>query len=113
MANSVYTINREINKPIEFRGLKAQYIGYLAVGILVLLLLFVLLYFVGIPTPVCLVSIALAGTVLVIYVYRMSSRYGQYGMMKKFAQRRLPKAVRCNARKMFILENGGKEWKNN
>jgi hypothetical protein len=27
--NSVYKINKGINKPIEFKGLKAQYIGYL------------------------------------------------------------------------------------
>jgi hypothetical protein len=32
--NSVYKINKGINKPIEFKGLKAQYIGYLGIGIL-------------------------------------------------------------------------------
>ena len=30
MAEKVYHINKGINRPIEFRGLKAQYIGYLA-----------------------------------------------------------------------------------
>ena len=29
--SSVYTINKGVNKPIEFKGLKAQYIAYLAV----------------------------------------------------------------------------------
>lgn len=27
MSNIVYQINKSINKPIEFKGLKAQYIG--------------------------------------------------------------------------------------
>ena len=30
---TVYYINKGINKPIVFKGLKAQYIGYLAVGL--------------------------------------------------------------------------------
>ena len=33
MANSVYKINKGINKPIEFKGLKAQYIWYLGGGL--------------------------------------------------------------------------------
>nr|WP_262712406.1 DUF4133 domain-containing protein [Arachidicoccus ginsenosidivorans] len=36
-----YEINKGVNRAIEFRGLKAQYIYYLAVGLAVLLLLFV------------------------------------------------------------------------
>jgi hypothetical protein len=34
---SVYQINKGVGKPIVFRGLKAQYIAYLAVGLVVLL----------------------------------------------------------------------------
>ena len=32
MSNSVYKVNKGINKPIEFRGLKAQYIWWLGGG---------------------------------------------------------------------------------
>ena len=42
--NSVYKINKGINKPIEFKGLKAQYIGYLGAGVIVLLILFAIFY---------------------------------------------------------------------
>ena len=47
MASSIYGINKGINKPIEFRGLKAQYIWYLAGGLVGLLVLFAILYISG------------------------------------------------------------------
>ena len=48
MANSIYKINKGINKPIEFKGLKAQYIWFLAGGILLLMFLFAVLYISGV-----------------------------------------------------------------
>ncbi|HMT97439.1 MAG TPA: DUF4133 domain-containing protein, partial [Ferruginibacter sp.] len=33
MSNSVYQINKGINRSIEFKGLKAQYIWYLGGGL--------------------------------------------------------------------------------
>jgi hypothetical protein len=43
MSASVYKINKGINKPIEFKGLKAQYIAYLGAGLITLLILFAVL----------------------------------------------------------------------
>jgi hypothetical protein len=43
MATSVYQINKGINKPIEFKGLKAQYIWYLCGGLVALLILFAIM----------------------------------------------------------------------
>jgi hypothetical protein len=102
MSNSVYQINKGINKPIEFRGLKAQYIWYLGGGVLVLLILFAILYISGINTFICLALIASLGTVLFITVYRMSNKYGEYGMMKKMARRSVPNVIKSNSRKLFI-----------
>ena len=39
MSNSVYSINKNSNKSIEFKGLKAQYIWYLGGGLVCLLIL--------------------------------------------------------------------------
>jgi hypothetical protein len=50
MSNSVYQINKGINKSIEFRGLKAKHIWYLGEGVLALLILFAILYISGINT---------------------------------------------------------------
>ena len=50
MASSIYGINKGINKPIEFKGLKAQYIWYLGGGLAGLLVLFGVLYISGVNT---------------------------------------------------------------
>jgi hypothetical protein len=102
MSNSVYQINKGINKSIEFKGLKAQYIWYFGGGVVALLILFAIMYILGINSFVCLGIILVAGTVLVIKVYAMSNKYGQYGMMKKLAKRSVPKVVRAKSRGVFM-----------
>jgi hypothetical protein len=102
MAGSVYSINKGANASIEFKGLKAQYIWYLGGGLIGLLILFAILYVVGVNTYVCLVVILVAGGFLFSKVYKMSNTYGEHGMMKKMAKRMLPKVIKCNSRKLFI-----------
>ena len=102
MSTSVYTINKGINKPIEFKGLKAQYIWYLGGGLLGLLILFAILYICGVNTFVCLGLVVGLGTGLFIYVYKLSHTYGEHGMMKKVARKGVPKLIRCKSRKLFM-----------
>lgn len=102
MSNSVYTINKAINKPIEFKGLKGQYIWYLGGGLVGLLLLFAILYICGVNPFICLVLILLIGIGLFMQVYRLSHKYGEYGMMKKIAKRGIPQSVKVYSRKTFI-----------
>jgi hypothetical protein len=102
MANGVYKINKGINKSIEFRGLKAQYIWYLGAGILGLLLLFALLYIIGVNSFICIGIIGIAGAVIFIWVYKLSNTYGEHGMKKKIARRNIPKVIKCYSRKLFI-----------
>jgi len=101
MATSVYTINKGINKPIEFKGLKAQYIWYLGGGLLGLLILFAIMYICGVNTFVCLGIIIIAGTGLFMHVYKLSHKYGQYGMMKNLAKRSIPSVIKSYSRKVF------------
>jgi hypothetical protein len=105
MANSVYPINKGINKSIEFKGLKAQYIWYLGGGVILLMMIFAAIYIIGLPLLFCLGIIGTAGTVLVIKIYRMSHRYGQYGMMKALAKKQVPKAVKNYNRNVFLQED--------
>ncbi|CAN5396425.1 DUF4133 domain-containing protein [soil metagenome] len=102
MATSVYKINKGINKPIEFKGLKAQYIKYLGFGLVALFILFAILYITGVNMYICLVFIALAGTGLFIQVYKLSNKYGEYGRMKKAARRSIPRIVKVRSRKLFF-----------
>lgn len=102
MANSVYKINKGINRPIEFRGLKAQYIVYLAIGLVALLLLFAIMYISGLTMYVCLPVTAALGAALFAAVYRLSDHYGQHGLMKVLAARSIPKCIQVRSRKIFI-----------
>ena len=101
MANSIYKINKGINKPIEFRGLKAQYIWYLGGGLVILLVLFAILYIVGVNTFFCVGLIVILGTGLFMHVYTLSDKYGEHGMMKKVAKRGVPDTVKSYSRKVF------------
>lgn len=105
MATSVYNINKGINKPIEFKGLKAQYIGYLGGGLVVLLVLFSILYIIGINMFICLGLILVLGTLLFVFIYKISNQYGQYGLMKKTARRSIPSHLLCMSRKTFLSLN--------
>ncbi len=100
--SSVYKINKGINKPIEFKGLKAQYIAYLATGLIALLILFAVLYIIGVNMFICLALIGILGTALFMWVYRMSDNYGQHGLLKKLATRSLPYFIKGTSRELFL-----------
>jgi hypothetical protein len=102
MAASVYKINKGINKPIEFKGLKAQYIAYLGVGLIVLLVLFAILYIAGVNMFICLALTGTLGVILFMSVYRLSDKYGQYGLLKKLASRSLPDSIIGTTRRIFL-----------
>lgn len=101
--NHKYNINKGVNRPLEFKGLKAQYIAYLAAGLLALLLLFAILYFIGLPTVVCLLVIISSGTALFVFVMRYSSKYGEHGLMKEAARRKTPNCLRSRKKRPLNL----------
>ena len=100
--SSIYEINKGINKPLEFRGLKAQYIAYLATGLVGLLILFVIAYMAGVPVYLCLFVVVGLGFVLFSLVYKLSHKYGEHGLMKHAAFRQVPPAIICRTRKIFL-----------
>jgi len=104
MGNSVYQINKGINKSIEFKGLKAQYIWYLGGGLMILLILFAALYIIGINSFVCIAIILIAGSGLIIKIYRLSNKFGEHGMMKTIAKRKVPDVIKLSSRRIF------REW---
>lgn len=101
MSTSVYQINKGINKPIEFKGLKAQYIWYLGGGLLALLILFAVLYICGVNTFFCLFIIVGSATGLFMHVYKLSRKYGEHGMMKSLAKRSIPTVIKSYSRSVF------------
>jgi len=67
-----------------------------------LLILFAIMYFAGLNTFFCLGIVIIGGTILFMFVYRLSNKYGEYGMMKKAASRSIPKVIKSNSRNIFI-----------
>lgn len=99
--SSVYHINKGVSKPIEFRGLKAQYIAYLAVGLVLLLISFAILYILGVSLMVLLPLIIGLGTGLFVGVTRLSRRFGEHGLQKFIAKRGLPDYLKFRSRRLF------------
>jgi Domain of unknown function (DUF4133) len=82
--------------------LKAQYIWHLAGSVVGVLVVYGVMHLLGVNDYLGLpVALGLGG-LLVVRVYRMSKRYGQYGLMKRNARRMVPKALLSRSRKMFI-----------
>jgi hypothetical protein len=108
MGNSVYQINKGINKCIQFRGLKAQYIWYLGGCFTALLILFAILYIIGINAFICAGFVLIAGSVAVVKIYGMSNKYGEHGVMKKLARHSVPHAIKSKSRKTFKRKSNGK-----
>lgn len=99
---TVYNINKGVNKSLEFKGIKAQYIIYLAIGLIGLLLLFAIMYIIGIPVFVSLLIILIGGFLLFSKVTKFSHKYGEHGLMKSAAYKKLPVSITCRTRKVFI-----------
>jgi ABC-type bacteriocin/lantibiotic exporter with double-glycine peptidase domain len=97
MGNSVYQINKGVGKPVEFKGLKAQYIWYLGGGLVFILILFAVLYITSVHLFFCIAVTFSLGTVLFLYVYRLSRTYGEHGLMKKMASKAMPEAVKTRS----------------
>lgn len=101
MPNSIYTINKGINRSIEFKGLRAQYIWYFGGLVIGLLIVFAVLYIASADTIVCLAVTGSAAAYGSITIFRLSRQYGEHGLMKAAARKRVPKVLRSCSRRIF------------
>lgn len=104
---SIYQINKGVSKPIVFKGLKAQYIAYLAIGLVVLLISFATLYICGLSLWVILPLVLGLGVALYFSVFKLSHRFGEHGLSKHLAKKQLPEFISCRSRKLFINLKAG------
>jgi hypothetical protein len=98
----IYKVNRGIGQPLEFRGLKAQYLGQLVALSVGLLGLLGIMHVAGISPFVAVSLVFGLGGWGLRRLYRMSNRYGQHGLMKKRARRNMPDALLSGSRVLFI-----------
>ncbi|HEY4334964.1 MAG TPA: DUF4133 domain-containing protein [Puia sp.] len=101
MTPIIYSINRGINQPLEFRGLKAQYILYAGGIVLSDLLLYAILYISGLSSWICLPICGGLGMAGIGWCYKCSRLYGGFGWMKKRAAKGTAMTLKCSSRRLF------------
>jgi hypothetical protein len=104
-SNKVYIVHKGINKPLEFKGLKAQYIWHLAGSAVTVLVVCGVMHWTGISDYLSLPFALGLGGLLTVRVYGLSRKYGQHGLMKKEARKAAPGALLSRSRKMFTQLN--------
>lgn len=99
---TIYKTHRRVNAPVEFKGLKGQYILY-AIGCVVGgMLLFAILYIVGVNSYCCLFVCFGMGAFSIGAMYHLSQRYGVHGWYKRRRARRLPTALWSGTRRVYM-----------
>ncbi|WP_460760328.1 DUF4133 domain-containing protein [Niabella terrae] len=98
---SVYQINKGVNQPVYFKGLKGQYIWWLGGGLVVLLMLFTVLYILGLPMYCCLLILLILGVALFKLVHRFSKKYGARGLKKRMDRHKMPRYITHRSRLLF------------
>ena len=86
-----YPINKGIGRPVEFKGLKAQYLFLFAGGLLAAFILFVILYMAGMGQWLCIGFGAVSASSLVWLTFRPNAKYGEHGLMKLGAAQMRPR----------------------
>lgn len=86
-----YPINKGIGRPVEFKGLKAQYLFLFAGGLLAAFILFIILYMAGAGQWLCIGFGASSASALVWLTFRLNAKYGEHGLMKLGAARMRPR----------------------
>lgn len=90
---SEYPINKGVGKPVEYKGLKAQYLFIFAGGLLALFVAFVIMYVAGITQWVCVGFGVTSASVTVWLTFHLNAKYGQYGLMKLAAVKYHPRYI--------------------
>ena len=85
-----YNINKGINKPVEFKGLKSQYLFYFVAGLLGIFIAFTILYIIGLNIYVCTSFAIIATSLLFHFIFKWNRVYGEHGLMKSSAARKRP-----------------------
>ncbi len=88
-----FQINKGINKPVEFVGLKSQYLIIFAVGLLAVIILFMVMYVSGVPQTICIGFALISAPVLVWQTFSLNSKHGTHGLMKLQAVKRYPRRL--------------------
>lgn len=97
-----YPVNKGAGNPVEFKGLKSQYLFVFAGGLVTVLLAVVILYLAGVDQWICIPFGTVSGGLLAWAVFRLNARYGEHGLMKLLAEKRHPRYL-IHRKRVFRL----------
>lgn len=97
-----YSVNKGAGNPVEFKGLKSQYLFVFAGGLVTVLLAVVILYLAGVDQWICIPFGTVSGGLLAWAVFRLNARYGEHGLMKLLAEKRHPRYL-IHRKRVFRL----------
>ena len=86
-----YTVNKGAGKGVEIKGLTTMYLFVLVACLAAILLSVILLYFIGASPWACVAYGLIAGSVFAYVVFRMNTRFGEHGLIKRLARSRHPR----------------------
>ena len=93
---ALYNVNKGIGKETEFRGFQGTYIYYLAGLALGSFLLFIILYFIGVPNLVGVVGVVAFFAGATLWLFRLNKKHGLHGLSQRNAKKRRPKAIQAS-----------------
>lgn len=101
-----FEIHKGVDAPVEFKGLKSQYLFICAGGLIAAFLVVVILYMGGVGQLTCLfVGCALCGGTVML-TYRLNEKYGTYGLMKALAVKLHPRRITNRRRVQRLIRMG-------
>lgn len=88
-----FTVNKGINKPVEFKGLKSQYLFIFVGGLLSIIILFMVMYISGASQSVCIGFAVITAPLLIWQTFSLNKKHGTHGLMKLQAVKRYPRRL--------------------
>ena len=89
-----YWIYKALGRQVVFKGLAGAFIWWMGIAFVLLLLLFAILYLLGIALWICLVIAIGGGSGCLFFISRLSKKYGENGWMKTRSYKQLPKKIK-------------------
>lgn len=100
---ATYKVNRGVGKPIEFLGLRAQYVIYLAFLVLLVIIISFILNLLLNVMGTLLIGI-IAFLLAVCSCFRLNNKYGENGLMQYWASKKVVKHIYVTKRIYQIIE---------
>lgn len=101
---SAFPVNKGVGKSVEFKGLRAQYVIYAVVGIVLSFVVFFVFSFI-IGQLAALIVGLVSMIVSVCAVVYMNGKFGEHGLSKYYAAKALPRRIAYNRRLYRIVQS--------